>query len=127
MKKSIEILAHLSLWVLFVLLVIVQCQMSLQSKPDAPFGQHLTYVIFLELIMGIIFFYTTYFGIQLARKKGNNGFILAAVLILLMIVFAWPATHYGIWQVMSSVVPHTGLIFLAVVFRKLSDSMVLNG
>jgi hypothetical protein len=121
MKKSIEITAHLSLWILFLLLVIVQCQVGLQAKPDAPFAQHLPYVVFLELVMGLIFFYTAFFGIPPARRKSSNAFILSAVLLLLLIVFAYPATHFGIWQVMSSVVPHTGLIFLGFVFRGLSD------
>jgi uncharacterized membrane protein YkvI len=121
MKKSIEFLSHLCLWIVFILLIIIQCQMSLQAKPDAPFAQHLSYVVFLELIMGLIFFYTTFFGIHLARKKSNNAVILSATLIVLLIVFAYPATRFGFWQVMSSVVPHFGLIFLALVFRKVSD------
>jgi hypothetical protein len=127
MKKSIDFLCHLCLWIIFILLVIVQCQMSLQAKPDAPFAQHLSYVVFLELVMGLIFFYTTFFGVPLARKKSNNAVILSAILILLLIVFAYPATRFGIWQVMSSVVPHIGLIFLAMVFRRVSDMEPVKG
>jgi hypothetical protein len=123
MKKSIEIIVHLSVWILFLLLVTVQCQVSLQAKPDAPFAQHLPYVVFLELVMGLIFFYTAFFGLPHARRKSSNAVMLSAILLLLLIVFAYPATHFGIWQVMSSVVPHTGLIFLAVVFRGLSDTL----
>ena len=126
MKKSIEIIAHLSLWILFNLLVIVQCQISLQAKPDAPFVQHIPYVVFLELVIGLIFFYTTFFGIPIARKKTNNAVILSAILVLMPIVFAVPATHFGIWQVMSSVVPHIGLICLAIVFRGFSDPALLK-
>jgi uncharacterized membrane protein YkvI len=126
MKKSIEFLSHLCLWIVFILLVIVQCQMSLQAKPDAPFAQHLSYVVFLELVMGLIFFYTTFFGVPLARKKINNAVILSAILILLLIVFAYPATRFGFWQVMSSVVPHIGLIFLALVFRRVSDLALMK-
>jgi uncharacterized membrane protein YkvI len=126
MKKSIEIIAHLSLWILFLLLVTVQCQVSLQAKPDAPFAQHLPYVVFLELVMGLIFFYAAFFGIPPARRKSSNAVILSAILVLLLIVFAYPAMRFGIWQVLSSVVPHTGLIFLAFVFRQLSDTIILN-
>ena len=122
MKKSIEIIAHLSLWLLFLLLVLVQCQVGLQAKPDAPFAQHLPYVVFLELVMGLIYFYTAFFGIPPARRKSSNAVVLSAILLLLLIVFAYPAMHHGIWQVLSSIVPHTGLIFLAVVFRRLSDT-----
>lgn len=126
MKKSTEIIAHLLFWVLFILLVLVQCQMSLQAKPDAPFAQHLPYVVFLELVMGLIFFYTAFFGIPPARRKSNYAVILAFILVLLLIVFAYPATRFGIWQVLSSVVPHSGLIFLAIVFRQLSGTRILN-
>ena len=76
--------------------------------------------------MGLIFFYITFFGIPLARKKSSNTVILSAILIVLLIVFAYPATRHGFWQVMSSVVPHIGLIFLALVFRRVSDMELLK-
>jgi hypothetical protein len=126
MKKSFEIIAHLLFWILFILLVLIQCQTSMQAKPDAPFAQHLPYVVFLELVMGLIFFYTTFFGIPVALKRNSNAVILSAILILLLIAFAWPATHFGTWQVMSSVVPHLGIIFLAIIFRGLSNSLILK-
>jgi hypothetical protein len=126
MKKSIEIFAHLLFWILFILLVLIQCQTSMQAKPDAPFAQHLPYVVFLELVMGLIFFYATFFGIPLALKRNSNAVILSAILIFLVIVFALPATRFGAWQVMSSVVPHLGIIFLAIIFRGLSNSIILK-
>jgi two-component system LytT family sensor kinase len=126
MKKSIEILAHIFLWVSFAVLVITYSSLFLQAKPDAPFSQHFTYVIFLEVIMGLIFFYTTFLSIPWARKKKRNRVILAGILLFLLLFFAYPATHFGFWQVMSSIIPHIIVIFLALVFRKFSDSLKLE-
>jgi uncharacterized membrane protein YkvI len=121
MKKSIEIVAHLVLWAVFVLLVITYSKLYLLASPDAPFAGHFNYVVFLELIMGLIFFYTTFLGIRLTRGKNQNRIILGTVLLLLLVIFAYPATRFGFWQVMSSVVPHLAIIFLAIIFRKLTD------
>jgi len=121
MKKSIEIVTHLVLWGVFVLLVITYSELYLLASPDAPFAPHFNYVVFLELIMGLIFFYTTFFGIRLTRGKYMNGIILGAVLLLLLLIFAYPAMSHGFWQVMSSIIPHLALIILAVIFRRLSD------
>jgi len=117
MKKSLVISAHLALWVFFTLMVLTQSHLFLQAKPDAPFANHLTYVIFLEVVMGLIFFYTTYFTLPWAGKSTVNSFILAVILLLLLVVFAIPAMKIGFWQVMSSVVPHLSLILLAMLFR----------
>jgi len=122
MKKSVEITAHLSLWTFFTLFVVVLCKIYLEAKSDAPFAQHLTYVVFLELIMGLIFFYTTFLAIPWASKQKRNTVILLVILVILLLVFAFPAMQSGIWQVMSSIVPHIMLILLALVFRKLSRS-----
>jgi cell division protein FtsW (lipid II flippase) len=120
MKKSIEIVVHIFLWSVFTLLVIMLCKIYLQIKPDASFSQHFVWVIILELIMGLIFFYTTFFAIPWATRKKVNFAILAAILLFLLLFFAYPATKVGIWQVMSSIVPHIMLIFLAFVFRGFS-------
>ena len=117
MKKSLVISAHLALWVFFVLMVLTQSHLFLEVKPDAPFASHLTYVVFLEVVMGLIFFYTTFLTLPWAKKSTINSFILAVILILLLVVFAIPAMKIGFWQVMSSVVPHLSLIFLAILFR----------
>jgi two-component system, LytTR family, sensor kinase len=123
MKKTIEVTAHLFFWFVFTLFVLMLAKIYLQAKPDAAFSGHLAYIVFLELVMGVIFFYTTFFGIALAGKNNKYRFILTGILIFLLILFAWPALHFGIWQVLSSVVPHIIVIFLAVVFRKFSDSI----
>jgi LytS/YehU family sensor histidine kinase len=98
----------------------------LQAKPDASFSNHLLYVIVLELIMGLIFFYTTFFGIKWVRNKKINLAILTTILLVLLVFFAIPAMKVGIWQVMSSVIPHVIVIFLAILFRKFSDSIRLE-
>jgi hypothetical protein len=117
MKKWLQISAHLALWVFFVLNVQIVSTIYLEVKPDAPFSMHLTYVVFLELVMGLIFFYTTFLTLPWARKSTTNSFILGVILLLLVVIFAIPAMKIGIWQVMSSIVPHLFLIFLALVFR----------
>jgi hypothetical protein len=122
MKKSLVISAHLALWVFFVLMVLTQSHLFLEVKPDAPFASHLTYVVFLEVVMGLIFFYTTFFTLPWAKKSTINSFILAVILILLLVVFAIPAVRIGFWQVMDSVVPHLALIFLGWVFRNLGKN-----
>ncbi len=127
MKKSIEIFSHLFLWILFTLLVLVYSKLFFQLNPDVPAASHLPYIVFLELAMGLIFFYTTFFGIPLARNRTNNLVILIVILFLFLVVFAYPATKHGSLEVMSSVVPHIGLVFLAVVFRRLSDTISLKG
>jgi hypothetical protein len=121
MKKSTEVLAHLFLWVAFTALVITFSNLYLQAKPAAHFSQHFAYVVFLEVIMGLIFFYTTFLAIPWARRKKQNLFVLAAILLFLLVVFAYPAARFGIWQVMSSIVPHLVLVFLALVFHKFAD------
>lgn len=126
MKKSFEIFAHLSLWILFVLLVFVLSKYYFLARPDAPAAAHLPYIVFLELVMGLIFFYTTFIGIPLARKKTINAMILTGLLLFLLLLFAYPAFSHGSLQVMSSIVPHLMLIFLAIVFRRLSESSVLK-
>jgi hypothetical protein len=124
MKKSVEFAAHLILWILFVLLVLVFSKYYFLAKPSAPAAMHLPYIVFLELVMGLIFFYTTFFGISFARKNAVNGVILAAILLVLLVVFAYPAISHGVLQVLSSIVPHLMIIFLAIVFRKFSESTV---
>jgi len=124
MKKSLVISAHLALWVFFTLMVLTQSHLFLEAKPDAPFASHLTYVIFLEVVMGLIFFYVTFFTLPWAKKSTINSFILAVILVLLLVIFAIPAVKIGIWQVMSSVVPHLSLVFLAMLFRSLTDKKV---
>jgi hypothetical protein len=126
MKKSIEFISHALLWILFSLLVLVYCKHYFQLKPDVPAASHLPYIVFMELIMGLIFFYTTFFGIPRARRKPVNMVILAAILIILLTVFAYPAISHGSLQVMSSVIPHLMLILLAIVFRGFSDGLKLK-
>jgi hypothetical protein len=117
MKKSIEISVHLFFWILFTATVFILSKIYLEAKPDAPFSNHFLYVIFLELFMGVLFFYTTYFCIPWALKKQSNAYILAAILLLLLLFFAFPAMKFGILQIMSSIIPHAFLIFLAKIFR----------
>lgn len=117
MKKSIEIPVHIFFWTMFTLLTYVFTQMYLEAVPYAPFGQHLGYVIILELVMGLVFFYTTFFGMPWAQKKQSNMLIISVVLLALLLLFAFPATHFGILQVLSSILPHILLVFLAVLFR----------
>ena len=122
MKKSAIISSHLILWVIFTLMVIAQSKLFLEAKPDAPFGSHFAYVVSLEVVMGMIFFYLTFFTLPWARKNPVNSFIIGAILLLLLLLFAFPAIKIGAWQVVSSVVPHLFMIFMAFVFRCLSDS-----
>jgi hypothetical protein len=102
---------------MFTLCTYVYSELYLEATPNAPLGPHLSYVVFLELAMGLVFFYTTFFGIPWVQKKQSNLLILSAVLLALLLVFAYPATHFGLLQVLSSIIPHILLVFLAVVFR----------
>ena len=125
MNKSIEIVAHLFLWILFTLLVLVFSKLYFQVKPDVPAAMHLPKIVFLELAMGLIFFYTTFFGIPLARKRTSSLAIITVILLFLLVVFAYPAISHGTLQVLSSVIPHLMIILIAVVFRSLSDTLSL--
>lgn len=126
MRKSIEISVHLFFWIVFAAFAFMLSKIYLQAKPDAQFGNHLLYVISLEVVMGLIFFYTTFFGIPWARKKKSRYLLLSAVLLFLLLFFAYPATSFGIWEVLSSIIPHIIVIFLAVIFRSFSDSIRLG-
>ena len=126
MKKSIEITAHIFFWMIFTAFVVILSQIYLQAKPDSALSQHFTYLVFLELIMALILFYTAFLGIPLARRNNRNLMILTLLLLFLVAFFAWPATRKGLWEVLSSVIPHIIVIFLAVVFRRFSDSIRLE-
>ncbi len=126
MKKSIEISVHLLFWIVFAAFAFMLSKIYLQAKPDAQFGNHLLYVISLEVVMGLIFFYTTFFGIRWARKSISRYLILAVGLLFLLLFFAYPAMSFGIWEVLSSIIPHVIVIFLAVIFRRFSDSIRLE-
>jgi len=117
MKKSVEIVLHVALWIFFLLMVVAVSKLFLISKPDAPFASHFGYVVFLELLMGLIFFYTTYFLLPWAGKKSLNGLVLAIILIVLLAFFALPGMKEGPWEVISSLTPHAFLIYLAYIFR----------
>jgi two-component system LytT family sensor kinase len=126
MKKSIEIAAHIFFWMVFTLFVFMLSKIYLQADPGAPFSQSLYYVVFLELVMVLIFFYITFLGLPWARKKKSRALILVIALTLLLLLFAFPASHIGPWEVMSSILPHCIVIFLAWIFRKFSDSLNLE-
>jgi hypothetical protein len=122
MKKSYEIPAHLILWILFATMVVVNGSLYLEGKPDAPFASHFSYVIFLDILLGAIMFYTTFFILPWAERKASNSFITGLFLAILLIIFAVPAFRIGILQVLSSIVPHLSLIMFAILFRKLFNS-----
>ncbi len=126
MKKPLEILAHIFFWLIFTAFVVIMTQIFLQAKPDPVIAQRSGYLVFVEVAMALILFYTTFFGIPPARKSTRNIIILSAILLLQLAFFAWPATRHGKWEVMSSLIPHIIVIFLAVVFRKFSDSVRLE-
>lgn len=126
MKKWIEFLVHIFFWIVFTAFVIILSKIYLQIKPDAPFGQHLFVVIVMEVVMGMIFFYTTFFGYPWAKRKKGNAVILILILFCLLVFFALPATKVGFWEVLSSVIPHLTVILIAFVFRKFSDSIKLE-
>jgi len=122
MKRSVEFLVHLFFWITFVALTWMLTQVYLEAVPDAPFSRHLGYVIFLELVMGLLFFYLTFFGFRWAGKRTGRLVSLVLVLLFLLAFFAYPAISHGIIPVMSSLIPHLLLVFLALVFRKYSDA-----
>lgn len=126
MKKWIEFLLHIFFWMVFTAFVIILCKLYLQVKPDALFGQHLFSIVTLEVVMGLIFFYTTFLGYSWAKRKRENRVILFLILVILLVFFALPATRVGFWEVMSSVIPHLTVILIAFVFRKFSDSIKLE-
>lgn len=121
MKRSVQITVHVIFWLLFAAFVIMLSKSFLEAKPDAPFASHFTYVVTLELVMGLIFFYATFFLLPWARKNNTNTALLVAILLALTLFFAFPAMKIGILQVMSSVIPHVFLIFLAFIFRRFAD------
>jgi purine-cytosine permease-like protein len=123
MKKSIEISVHLTFWLLITAFAVMLSKVYLEAKPDAPFASHFLYVIFLEVVMGLIFFYVTFFGIPWTEKKKANLVALVLILLFLLLFFAFPAMKFGFLQVMSSVIPHIIIIFLAFIFRKFSDAV----
>ncbi len=126
MKKSIEIWVHIFFWIVFAAFAFMLSKIYLQAKPDAQFGNHLFYVISLEVVMGLLFFYITFFGILWAQKKRSNLIILIVGLFALLAFFAYPAMNIGFWETMSSLIPHVIVIFLALIFRKFSDSIRLE-
>jgi hypothetical protein len=119
MKKSLEIPAHLILWILFAVTILINSHLFLEAKPGAAFSQHFTYVVFLDIVIGAAFFYITYVSLPWAGRTPGNSIVFAAIMLLLLILFAIPAFKIGIWQVLSSIVPHTIMILLAVIFRNL--------
>ncbi|HPT30358.1 MAG TPA: histidine kinase [Prolixibacteraceae bacterium] len=121
MKRPAEILVHIFFWIAFVALTWMLTQVYLQANPEAPFSKHLGYVIFLELVMGLLFFYLSFFGIRWAGKRKGRLTLLAVVLLILLAFFAFPATRHGAIPVLSSLIPHILLIFLGLIFRKYSD------
>jgi two-component system, LytTR family, sensor kinase len=126
MKKSGEILIHVLFWIAFTSLTYILLLLYLQAVPEAPFGKHLGYVIFLEVVMGLIFFYLTFFGIKWAGRRLIRIGILAVILLSLLLVFTIPAMKIGFIEVLSTAVPYLILIFLAAIFRSYSDSQRLE-
>jgi len=126
MKKLIEFSIHLFFWISFTAFAFILSKIYLQVKPDAPFSNHLFYTIFLELFMGLIFFYSIFFGLKWAKKKKTNLTILSILILFLLLFFAYPATRFGIWEIMSSIIPHIIIIFLAIIFRRFSDYLTLE-
>lgn len=126
MRRFPEILVHILFWIVFTLLTLILSKVYLEAKPDAPFSRHLVTVIAMELCMGLLFFYLTFFGVRWAKKRPVYFILLAALLLSLLVFFALPAIPFGMWQVMSSIIPHLILILLAVIFRRFSDSLRLE-
>jgi two-component system, LytTR family, sensor kinase len=126
MYKSVEIIAHIFFWLIFIAFVIILSQIYLQARPDSALSQHFIYLVFLELIMALILFYTTFLGIPPARRSKKNLLILASILLFQLAFFAFPATRNGLLEILSSLIPHIIVIFLAVIFRKFSDSIKLE-
>ncbi len=118
---------HTFFWVVYVAFTYLLCKLYLEANPNAPFSQHLFYVIFLELVMGLILFYTAFFGLKWSTGKKSRQVAVAGFLLFLVLFFAAPAImRYGFWELMSSIIPHIIIIFLALIFRKFSDSIVLE-
>jgi two-component system, LytTR family, sensor kinase len=126
MKRSVEIIVHIFFWLIFTGFVVILTRIYLQAKPDTFIAQRFYYLVLLEVAMALILFYTTFLGIPTARRSKRSLIILAGILLFLLAFFAYPAIRHGIWQVLSSVIPHIIVIFLAVVFRKFSDSIRLE-
>jgi two-component system LytT family sensor kinase len=126
MKKTVEIIAHIFFWLIFTAFVIILSRIYLQARPDSELSQHFVYIVSLEIIMALILFYTTFLGILPARRSKKNLTILVVVLLSQLTFFAFPATRHGIWEILSSLIPHIIVIFLAVVFRRFSDSIRLE-
>jgi two-component system, LytTR family, sensor kinase len=126
MKKSVEIIAHIFFWLIFTAFVIILSQIYLQAQPESALSNHFFYLVFLELFMSLILFYTTFLGISLARRNKKSLIILSAILLFLLAFFAFPATRHGLWETLSSLIPHIIVIFLAVIFRRFSDSIRLE-
>lgn len=126
MKKITEIASHVFFWVVFTLFAFMLSKIYLQADPDAAFARNIIFVVFLELVMGMLFFYISFFGIGWAKKRMRNKLILSVVLIILLLFFAYPAMQIGKWEVLSSILPHGIVIFLAFIFRRFSDSIKLE-
>lgn len=126
MKKFTEIIAHIFFWITFTAFVVILSQIYLLAKPDSALSQHFTYLVSLELIMALILFYTTFIGIPLARRNSKSLIILVVILLFILSFFAYPASRQGRLEILSSLIPHIIVIFLAVVFRKYSDSIRLE-
>jgi two-component system, LytTR family, sensor kinase len=126
MKKSVEIIAHIFFWLIFTAFVIILSQIYLRAKPDSALSQYFFYLVSLELIMALVIFYTTFLGIPSARKSKKNLIILTVILLFQVVFFAYPASRHGLLEILSSVIPHIIVIFLAIVFRRFSDSIRLE-
>jgi len=119
MKKSFEIPFQAIMWFIYAVMLLVNSKLYLEVAPNAPFGQQLGFVIFLDVLLSAICFYVTYFCLPWALKSIVNKAILGVILLALLTLFAIPAFNIGIWQVLSSVVPHVAFVLLAIGFRKL--------
>ena len=74
------------------------------------------YVIFLELAMGLIFFYITFLGIPWAKKKKTNVLILSGVLLVLLMLFAYPVsyTHLDVYKRQLKPLVADGIICISI-------------
>ena len=111
----------------FTAFVVILSQIYLQAKPDSALSQHFTYLVSLELIMALILFYTTFLGIPLARRNRKSldhscqPFFFASCSF-----FAYSGHPSWIMGDLELPDPHIIVIFLAVVFRRFSDSIRLE-
>lgn len=126
MKRSVEIISHIFFWMTFTAFVVILSQMYLRARPDSALSQHFTYLVSIELIMALLLFYTTFLGITFARRNKKKLIILVAILLFQLAFFALPASRQGIWEVLSSLIPHIIVIFLAIIFKRFSDSIRLE-